>query len=70
MTNVLSKKDDVDRLRKQQLMVYPPAIPYAKPKRKNPDFKEEKERFKSYDVKLNANDPDSPTVKYNCLVWE
>ena len=74
MPTVFSKPDytdaEVEKFRKRQLMIYPPAIPFDKPSKRDLTVQEDKDKFKTFEVKLDNNNPDSPTVKYNCLVWE
>ena len=57
-------------LQTQQLSVFPPAIPYEKPKEKENSYKGEKEDYKSFEVKLNPADEDSEKVEYHLRMYE
>ena len=53
------------------LAIFPPAIPFEKPKSKKSDKdKEEKDKIKTFNVKIDSGNKDSDTVDYHIKVFE
>ena len=50
-------------LRAKQLAMFPPAIPFEKPKKKKDEEEDDKDEHKSFDIKLNAEDDDSKVTR-------
>ena len=55
----------------QGLTSFPPAIPFEKPPDKKSDSKQDdKDKYKSFDVKIDREDKDSKTVEHTIKVFE
>jgi hypothetical protein len=54
----------------QGLTSFPPAIPFEKPSEKKADSKDDKDKYKTFEVKIDKEDKDSDTIEHSIKVFE
>jgi len=59
------------KMAQKGLSSFPPAIPFEKPaEKKSSNSEDEKDKFKTFDVKIDKNDDNSETIEYSIKVFE
>ena len=54
----------------QGLTTFPPAIPFEKVTEKTSDSKDEKDKFKTFEIKIDREDKESDTIEQSIRVFE
>ena len=56
-------------LRAKQLAMFPPAIPFEKPKKKKGEEEDDKDKYKSFDIKLSAAEDNDSKATHKVAVY-